>query len=65
MDTKRDSYSISEFCQRHGISRSKFYELQKEGDGPRTFRVGTKPLISVEAAEAWRRKMEAKAARVE
>lgn len=63
MDAERDSYSVSEFCQRHGISRSKFYQLRNQGDAPVIFRVGAKPLISVEAAEAWRRNMEARAAR--
>ncbi len=62
MAMEKDSYTISEFCGRNGISRSKYYELVHAGEGPKVFRVGTKPLISREAAEKWRRQMEAKTA---
>lgn len=59
---ERDSYSIPEFCARHCISRSAYYVLVGKGMGPKTFNVGNKPLISVEAAERWRRDMESKSA---
>jgi predicted DNA-binding transcriptional regulator AlpA len=51
-------FTIREFCALHGISRSKFYELAKEGVGPALMRVGGRSLISAEAARAWRRLME-------
>jgi predicted DNA-binding transcriptional regulator AlpA len=54
-----NAFSIEQFCQSHGISRAKFYLLRAENRAPREMKVGTRTLISVEAAEAWRRRMEA------
>lgn len=54
-----DVFSINEFCRRHGICRATFYNLLKAGRGPALMRVGSRVLISREAAEQWRRKMEA------
>jgi hypothetical protein len=54
-----DAYSVAEFCRRHGISIQLFYKLKNEM--PVTFRVGTRVLISREAAAAWRREREAAA----
>ena len=51
-----DAYSIDEFCARHRISPQLFYKLR--GQMPTTFRVGTRVLISREAAAAWRRERE-------
>jgi hypothetical protein len=54
-----DAYSVAEFCRRHGISIQLFYKLKNQM--PVTFRVGTRVLISREAAAAWRREREAAA----
>jgi hypothetical protein len=54
-----DAFSIGDFCKRHGISRQHFYKFKKEM--PQTFQVGTRVLISKEAAAKWRAKMEAEA----
>jgi predicted DNA-binding transcriptional regulator AlpA len=54
-----DAYSILEFCRRHGLSRSAFYNALKAGEGPRLMRVGTRVMISREAAAEWRRDREA------
>jgi predicted DNA-binding transcriptional regulator AlpA len=51
--------SINEFCIVHGISKAFFYKLQTQGNGPRTMKVGKRTLITIEAAAAWRRAMEA------
>jgi hypothetical protein len=51
-----DAYSIGDFCRRHGISVQVFYKYREEM--PRTFNVGTRILISKEAAAAWRRERE-------
>ena len=51
-------YSVTEFCREHGISRGLFYQLLKEGRGPRVMKVGRRTLVSREAAEDWRRRME-------
>jgi hypothetical protein len=52
-----DAFSVAEFCRRHGISPQLFYKFKNEM--PATFRVGTRVLISKEAAAAWRREREA------
>ncbi len=54
-----DALSISDFCRRHGLCRATFYNLLKRGQGPATMRIGSRVLISAEAALAWRRRMEA------
>lgn len=56
------AYSPAQFCDQHGIARTTFYALLKEGRGPRTFKVGRRTLISVEAATAWRARMESECA---
>ncbi|MGY4365253.1 hypothetical protein ACVW1A_001318 [Bradyrhizobium sp. LB1.3] len=53
-----DAYSIDEFCARHRISVQLFYKLKPQGLMPVTFNVGTRVLISREAAAAWRRSRE-------
>jgi len=42
--------SIHAFCVRHDISEDLFFKMQREGWGPRVMRVGTRRLISQEAA---------------
>jgi hypothetical protein len=51
-----DAFTVNEFCSRHRISVQLFYKNRKEM--PRTFNVGTRVLISREAAAAWRRERE-------
>ncbi len=53
-----DAYSVDEFCARHRISPQLFYKLKPQGLMPVTFNVGTRVLISREAAEDWRRARE-------
>jgi hypothetical protein len=55
-----DAYSITEFCHRHRISPQLFYKAR--GEMPATFRVGTRVLISREAAQRWRKRREKLAA---
>jgi hypothetical protein len=47
-----DAYSIAEFCRRHGVSVQLFYKMRDQM--PATFRLGSRVLISREAATAWR-----------
>ena len=54
----KKAYTVSEFCEAYHISRSKFYEMRKAGHGPRIMKVGRRTLISYEAAEEWRIRME-------
>ena len=56
------SYTIGEFCRAHRISRAHYYDLKNEGSGPDELRLGRKVTISKEAAERWRRRMEAETA---
>jgi hypothetical protein len=51
-----DAFSIEEFCRRHRISVQLFYKLRQQM--PATFRVGSRVLVSREAAAAWRRERE-------
>jgi hypothetical protein len=57
-----DAYSVDEFCARHRFSVQLFYKNRNQM--PRTFNVGTRVLISKEAAAAWRREREQAAQRV-
>jgi hypothetical protein len=58
INTSINAFSIQQFCDAHSISRAKFYLLLKEGIAPRLMKVGRRRLISIEAAELWRRQME-------
>jgi predicted DNA-binding transcriptional regulator AlpA len=48
--------TVDEFCQSHRISRGTFYNLLKDDRGPRVMKVGSRTLISTEAAIDWRRR---------
>ena len=50
-------YSIAEFCAAHRIGRAYYYELLKQNRAPRITRLGTRRLISMEDAAAWRTAM--------
>ena len=52
------AYDVAGFCRAHKVSRSLLYELWRQGRGPRVMRVGSRRLISREAAADWRREME-------
>jgi hypothetical protein len=51
-------YTVIDFCTQHRISRSLFYKLLRNGNGPRIMKAGKRTLITSEAAEAWRRSKE-------
>lgn len=56
MDDK-DCYSITEFCERNSISRALLYKMWEVGTGPARIRLGSRALISREAAAEWRRSL--------
>jgi predicted DNA-binding transcriptional regulator AlpA len=60
--TGKACYSVDEFCAAHSISRAMFYKLRTDGKAPRTMSVGSRTLISCEAAADWRRLCESEAA---
>lgn len=53
----RVAYSISEFCQAAGISRSMFYALPAD-QRPREMRVGKRRLIPASAVNEWLSRVE-------
>lgn len=55
--------SIKEFCRLHGISEDQFYKMRRESWGPTVMHVGSRTLISHEAAAEWRRAREQAAAK--
>jgi hypothetical protein len=60
--TGKACYSVGEFCSAHAISRAMFYKLRALGKAPREMSVGSRTLISYEAAADWRRLCESEAA---
>ena len=56
------AFTVPEFCAAHRISRASFYVMARDGRGPRIFKAGRGTLISREAADEWRRRMETEAA---
>ena len=52
------AYTINDFCTAYSISRSLFYKLKEQGKAPHTFTLGTRVLISAEAAQNWQLSME-------
>jgi hypothetical protein len=52
-----DAFSIKEFCTRHGISESFYFKLKQQGLGPREMHLGSRRLVSREAAREWREKV--------
>ena len=54
LEDEFDAYGIAEFCKRHSISEAFFHKLVGLGLGPTTMKVGSRTLISREAAARWR-----------
>jgi hypothetical protein len=54
----RDACSISEFCALNNISVPLYYKMRQQQQTPVEMRIGTRVLISREAAAAWRRERE-------
>jgi hypothetical protein len=61
----RGAYTLKEFAEAHGISYDMVRKLMRQGLAPRLMRIGRRPLISIEAAVAWRRDREAATAKRE
>ena len=59
---ERDADGVTEFCQRHGFSKSFLYGEWRRGKGPRFLQVGDRRIITREAGADWRRELEAEAA---
>jgi excisionase family DNA binding protein len=55
------TYTVDDICAEHGISRQLFYRMQREGKGPKTFKIGRCVRISETAANEWIATLEATA----
>jgi predicted DNA-binding transcriptional regulator AlpA len=56
--------TILQFCEAHTISEAMFYKLKKKGLAPRETKIGTRTIITLEAAADWRAEREAASANV-
>jgi predicted DNA-binding transcriptional regulator AlpA len=61
MSQTQQAFSVAQFCAAHGFTKPTFYALLKQSRGPRIMKVGSRTLISVEAAADWRAAMEKEA----
>jgi hypothetical protein len=52
-------YSINEYCRREKVSRARLYKEWAIGRGPKFFHRGARRLITAEAADEYRRQLEA------
>jgi hypothetical protein len=59
---ERRAYSIPQFCDAFSISVETYFKLARKGEGPRTFKIGSRTLISAQAAEQWLAEREREAA---
>ena len=51
-------YSVASFCAAFGISEAFFYKLKSQGLAPVVMRLGSRLLISFEAAKRWQQARE-------
>jgi hypothetical protein len=50
------SLTIDEFCQLNHMSRTFYFRLRKQGNGPEEMRFGAHVRITPESNERWRKK---------
>lgn len=56
------AFTITEFCEAFKISRGRLHELDQAGLGPKTYRIASRPYVSLSAAQEWQQRMESGAA---
>ena len=56
MDTK--VFTVQQFCDNYQIGRNLFYKMVASGTGPALMKVGRRTLISLQAANEWRERVE-------
>ncbi len=59
---ERQAFTIPEFCAAYKISRGRLHELEQAGLAPKTYRIASKPYVSLSAAQEWQARMESGAA---
>lgn len=55
---EKKAFTIAEFCQAYNISRGRLHELDRAGLGPKTYRIASRPYVSLAAAQEWQKRME-------
>lgn len=55
-------FTIAEFCEFFKISRGRLHQLDQAGLGPKTYRIASRPYVSLSAAQDWQQRMESGAA---
>jgi len=61
--TPQLALNILQFCDAHDISEGFYYKMKKQGLGPREMKLGSRTLITFEAAADWRHEREIASAR--
>jgi hypothetical protein len=59
---EKQALTIAEFCTTYRVSRGRLHELEQAGLGPKTYRIASRPYVSLTAAREWQQRMEAGAA---
>ena len=59
---EKQAFTITEFCAAYKVSRGRLHELEQAGLAPKTYRIASKPYVSLSAAQEWQARMEAGAA---
>lgn len=59
---EKRAFTIAEFCEAYNVSRGRLHELDRAGLGPKTYRIASRPYVSLAAAQEWQQRMEAGAA---
>jgi len=54
-----DVHTILSFCESNAISESKYYQLKRQGRGPREIELDKRIIITPEAERDWRLEQEA------
>lgn len=55
---EKQAFTLAEFCQAYNISRGRLHELDRAGLGPKTYRIASRPYVSLAAAKEWQQRME-------
>lgn len=58
----KQAFTIAEFCEAYKVSRGRLHELDQAGLGPKTYRIASRPYVSLSAAREWQQRMESGAA---
>jgi predicted DNA-binding transcriptional regulator AlpA len=62
VSNERRGWKIPEWGQLYNLGRAKSYQLIKDGQGPRTIKVGGVEIVTNEADAEWRQRKQAEAA---